>query len=248
MPFLLRTNEQGLHKFVIADRSGTIFGWLDLIITGQLPFNTVAKKNYRLYSKLKSISRNTLMKYAILVHEAVRKKIAGLLSESFGLVLDLWEEQHSSVHYLGIFANVFFQRDLLLLDMVPFIIFEDELAAVSSNDTLFGAQQIVQLIDRSLAKYEKTIRNVKFLVADNCSTNHAVGRLLGVNVIGCASHRFELQVKHCLHDQESLLEKMNKLMSKLSTLKRTLILNSNGLPTPLLRKKTRWSSTRDFVE
>ena len=67
-------------------------------------------------------------------------------------------------------------------------------------------------------------------------------------LIGCASHRFNLAVKSYLKDSEDILEKINNLMKKLSTLKGGAALRRKTKLTALTRNETRWSSIFKMVE
>lgn len=54
------------------------------------PFNMVAKPLTREYSRLKSISTNTFMKYMGVLTKGVEKAVANELPEQFALVIDGW--------------------------------------------------------------------------------------------------------------------------------------------------------------
>ena len=81
-------------------------------------------------------------------------------------------------------------------------------------------------------------------VSDNEPTMRAVAKKLVIPMIGCASHRLSLAVKHWLvqNDQEVLLEKVNCLMKKLSNLKQAGKLRKKTNLKPVTRNITRWSS------
>eukprot|EP00644_Phytophthora_capsici_P010759 jgi/Phyca11/104645/e_gw1.9.920.1 len=53
--------------------------------------------------------------------------------------------------------------------------------------------------------YNKTEDMVGFLVGDNCSTNQSIATKMGVPLVGCASHRFNLAVGKYLAPHEALL-------------------------------------------
>jgi hypothetical protein len=62
-------------------------------------------------------------------------------------------------------------------------------------------------------------------------------------MVGCASHCFNLAVTDFLADHETLLGKIQALMTKLLTIKGRAILRRATDHAPLLRNDTRWSST-----
>ena len=60
---------------------------------------------------------------------------------------------------------------------------------------------------------------VSFFVGDNENLNKSIAKMIGVPLIGCYSHRFNLAVRKYLEPNEPLLEMVNTLMIKLSGLK-----------------------------
>ncbi|KAG6611757.1 RWD domain-containing protein 3 [Phytophthora cinnamomi] len=89
---------------------------------------------------------------------------------------------------------------------------------------------------------------IQFIVADNCNTNRSIATKLGVPLVGCASHRFNLAVKKFLTEHEPLLQKVNSLMDQLRHPNNAAELRNH---TPLRAKKrnaTRWSSTYAMLE
>ena len=68
--------------------------------------------------------------------------------------------------------------------------------------------------------YKKQLSNVKYLICDNKNLNMAIARLLNVPMIGCASHRLNLAVKHgILSPYDDILDSVQKIMLKLSNVK-----------------------------
>ncbi|KAE9034759.1 hypothetical protein PR001_g9604 [Phytophthora rubi] len=60
-----------------------------------------------------------------------------------------------------------------------------------------------------LAVYNKTVDTAQFIAVDNCNTNRSITTKLGITLVGCASHRFNLAVN------KFLTEQVNSLMSQL---------------------------------
>ncbi|KAG2795335.1 hypothetical protein PC112_g22682 [Phytophthora cactorum] len=56
-----------------------------------------------------------------------------------------------------------------------------------------------------------------FIVGGNCSTNQSIATKIGVPLVGCASHRFNLAVTKLLAEYEPLLAQVNTLMSNATT-------------------------------
>jgi hypothetical protein len=91
-------NNPFFHK-----KGNNIFNWLSWIIEDNLPFTFGERPNTRKFSKLDSLSVNTLMKYIKLTTERVEKKIADSLPNEFGIIIDGWKE--GTTHYIAVFAS-----------------------------------------------------------------------------------------------------------------------------------------------
>ncbi|KAE9033055.1 hypothetical protein PR001_g10333 [Phytophthora rubi] len=83
----------------------------------------------------------------------------------------------------------------------------------------------------------------KFLVGDNCAVNKRMANLIGVPLVGCASHRLNLAVRDYLAPLDSELGEVQQLMRKLRTLKQVAKLRTKTELLPVLPQDTRWSST-----
>ncbi|RLN73028.1 hypothetical protein BBJ28_00019614 [Nothophytophthora sp. Chile5] len=90
------------------------------------------------------------------------------------------------------------------------------LALSPLEDGSQNADAHIKFFDGVLGVYNKTLDMVAFIVGDNCSTNQSIATKLGVPLVGCASHRFNLAVNRYLFEFEPLLTKVNALVSKLS--------------------------------
>ena len=56
--------------------SANLYGWMIQIVMDNIAFSYVERKHSRAYSKLKPITRRTLMKYLVLVYEQVKQIIS----------------------------------------------------------------------------------------------------------------------------------------------------------------------------
>lgn len=99
-----------------------------------------------------------------------------------------------------------------------------------------------------LELFGKSLDNLSFIVADNASVNKSLSDLLNVPFIGCASHRFNLAVNQHLEQYESVIEVVHKLMIKLKTIKQAGKLRRSTPLEPIIRNKTRWSSTYEMLK
>eukprot|EP00644_Phytophthora_capsici_P002764 jgi/Phyca11/124924/e_gw1.55.228.1 len=110
-----------------------------------------------------------------------------------------------------------------------------------------SADAHIEFIDAILDVYGKTLAMVKFVVADNCTTNKSVATKLDVPLIGCASHRFNLAMVRFLSNHEHLINMIQRLMTSLRQPNNAAQL---ALHTALLPEKanaTRWSSVWKMV-
>jgi hypothetical protein len=73
-------------------KANTIYSWLDWVIMKNLAFVFVEDTTTRKYTKLDSISVDTLIKYVKLLTKEVEKKVAANLPDQFGVVIDGWSE------------------------------------------------------------------------------------------------------------------------------------------------------------
>ena len=114
-------DQSKMKNYFLTAKSSHIYGWIDFIVSGLLPFSFVEKHSIRKHIRHEDININTFMKYISGLTRAVEEKIATLLPEKIALVFDGWSSD--STHYLAVFATfpsanerVFSQR---LLTMSP---------------------------------------------------------------------------------------------------------------------------------
>ncbi|KAG6596063.1 Hydroxyacylglutathione hydrolase [Phytophthora cinnamomi] len=89
---------------------------------------------------------------------------------------------------------------------------------------------------------------VGFLVGDNCATNQSIATKMGIPLVGCASHRFNLAVNKFLEPYDDLLDEDNNLMVDLRRENNSAELKKYTDLTPIKRNVTRWSSTFTMVQ
>jgi hypothetical protein len=86
------------------------------------------------------------------------------------------------------------------------------------------------------------------MVADNCSTNKSIARMLDIPMIGCASYRFNLACTLFLEEYEVQLHSINDLMVELRKLKKAGKLRKVTDLEPVKRNVTRWNSTYSMLK
>ena len=230
--------QKNLHDYFTTTKSNNIYGWLDLILNGLLPFSFVEKNLIRQHVRHSSLSLNTFMKYVRLLTEHVEEKIAKILPPKFAFVFDGWST--NSTNYLAIFAT-FPTRNSRIYDkrLLTFSPMGDE----SSLDT----NEHFQFLSFVLGIYHKSWTNVLCLIGDNVNTNKALSNRVGLAFIGCASHRFNLAMRDLLFQDEALIVKVTTIMKKLRGLLFAARLKKVIPLRPKVRNVTRWSSTFEML-
>ena len=222
----------------IPKKGNNIFNWLTWIIEDNLPFSFCERPNTKKFSKLEPISVDTLMKYIKLTTERVEKKVADSLPNHFGVIIDGWKE--GTTHYIAIFASYSDSEGVghfpLLSIAPPFY------------ETNYSAANHKAFIGDVLEIYGKSLENLIYLVADNASVNTCLADLIGIPMIGCASHRFTLACKKYLESREGVLQKIQALMTTLRQIKQSGKLRTKTDLEPVSRNTTRWSSTYEMVK
>lgn len=71
-------------------QTSKIYGWLDLIMTEGLPFNTVQKDTYRRFTDLERMSVASLKKYANALTREVEDLLAAAIPDKISLIFDGW--------------------------------------------------------------------------------------------------------------------------------------------------------------
>ena len=115
------------------------------------------------------------------------------------------------------------------------------------DGTNFSAASHQEMISDSLRGYERISSDVNYIVADNCSTNKALAIVMGVPLIGCASHRFNLAVGQYLKSFDVGIGNISERMKLLRGPKRRANLRSKTTLQPFLCNDTRWSSTFSMI-
>ncbi|RLN10139.1 hypothetical protein BBJ28_00018417 [Nothophytophthora sp. Chile5] len=104
----------------------------------------------------------------------------------------------------------------------------------------------------AVRQHPRRLREVQrdgcLVVGDNCATNQSIATKMGVPLVGCASHRFNLAVNKVLAPYEDLLDNVNTLMVELRKENNFAELKKHMELLPVKRNITRWSSTFTMVQ
>lgn len=222
-----------------SSKTKCVYGWLRWIILEGLPFNTVEKELTREYSSLEPISLSTFMKYMCLVTKNLEKKIMLALPEKFCLIFDGWSLDGQSTHFLGLFA-CFPASELLngpvMLAFSPLL-----------DESDMSARSHKKWLKYHLKVFGKSLSNVICFIGDNMPTNQSLANLCGKPLLGCAAHRFNLEVQKFLLPYTNLLNRVHQLMVKLRTLKNSALLREHTNLRPKLLCTTRWTGAFKMV-
>jgi hypothetical protein len=174
----------------VSPKSANLYGWLEWGIMGGQPFNFVDDCYVRRNTKREPISRNTLIKYIEKLGVIVEEKLAKILPDQFGLIIDGWS--CNGEPFIAIFAtwtdDTGCAKTYLLCCGVQDELLEDV------DDTDFTAESIGDYISDELSLVGKGFQNLQFISGDNCSVNKKLCALITSAIrrpcplIGCASH------------------------------------------------------------
>jgi hypothetical protein len=212
------------------DKKGTaVFGWLEQLVPDCRPLHFVESDLARKYSSLALICQETWKKYMLSVESAVVSRLQKLpKGAKYGLIFDGWSDGNR--HYFATFISHRNENDTPLLNPICFqpLLKESDLSAASHQDLFFTV----------LSSFELLPEYLLFLTGHNCSVNKALSNSLGVPLVGCASHRFNLAVNRYLRDFEPSLGKVHDVCSKLRTIKDLARLGAKGTALhPRIRNK-----------
>jgi hypothetical protein len=218
-------------------KAKNLHDWVRWVVDCNQPFSAVENATTRGMSRLEPICTSTLKSTMQSIMSAAEAAIAAEMPSGFGLVVDGWTD--GANHYCGIFAtyNVGGQRRLPLLAMAP-LLDDDRLDAAAHCD----------FIRATLDVFGKDVADLAFLSADNCATNGAIARMLGVPLVGCYSHKFNLAMQQLLAGHEDVLNAVNILMGQLGRLRPAGQLRRLTDLRPVRRNATRWSSAYKMVQ
>ena len=191
-----------------SEEAKTIAGWIELILFENYPLDSCEKKRHPHLAKfvtLKSMSRNTVKKYLLLLHEKVVAKIKEVLPNKFVLMLDGWTIK--TEHYLGVFASFIDgrtkvkQRFLLSCMVADDIDGNTEYTAEIVDDAKHFGLNIYDEFYDILKDYgfsDTQLENIEdimqAIIGDSVSANKKLARIANIPFINCRSHLLNLAV------------------------------------------------------
>jgi hypothetical protein len=219
-----------------------VHNYMEWVIMAELAISFVTNKLTRKNAAAAPIATNTLKKYSFDVMHAVEKAITELVTgKLYALVFDGWTE--NGRHFIGIFVSFMAKSvdktpTLALLAFAPLL-----------DETSLNSKAHETFIKDTLKYYDMDFDLAFCVVGDNCSTNRLTAELLGLPLVGCASHRANLAVELFLaRNLPTEVAKVTGLMSHLSNVKAGARLR---LITPLRatkRNATRWTGASKMLK
>ncbi|RLN11165.1 hypothetical protein BBJ28_00007144 [Nothophytophthora sp. Chile5] len=223
--------------YACSEKAKTVFGWLDWIVEGELPLNFYENRLARKYGRLDPIAKATLKKYLATLTDLVEGEISRKIPSKYALIFDGWSV--NSDHFVAVFVS-YSKEGRATKHLLSFAPLPDETNQSALNHKDF--------IIRTLEYLRFDPCGEVCLVGDNCSTNVATARLLGVPLLGCASHRLNLAAERVLKKYETELDLIAGVMRKLSTTNPAGHLRKLTPLKPIRRNDSRWSSAFDMVD
>lgn len=112
-----------------------------------------------------------------------------------------------------------------------------------------AASEHIRFLDLILDQYGLAVADMIAIVCDNMETNRAISRCIGVPMIGCAAHRFNLAVRSHVQGHRDAIDKVAVLMKKLKIVKRSAVLRSSGCRyRPVALHELRWSGLHRMLK
>ena len=191
--------------------------WMEwVVVMRNMPLAEVDNKITCKGVRYGAITSKLLRKTIFLLQSEVKTKIKEQLPNQLVLVFDGWTEGNE--HFIGIHESKIDPISNLaietLLSMQPLVLAE-------GVKTMTSADRVCH-ITKTLTHYGKTVDNIVCLAGDNCPVNQSMARILGVPLMGCGLHKFNLAIKNWVMEQPSLLRiimNLSILMKKAGTLK-----------------------------
>ena len=210
----------------------------NLVVKHNLPISCVDWDEFKMIFEKEKLSRPTFSAYLIELGNIARTKIKNILPKHVGIIFDGW--QHNNIHYIALVAvfneEISHSTKFILLSMTE----------ITGHDCSALSHQTH--IEAKLLSYGIEMKNVLFLVADNCNTNKALSRIANIPMIGCASHRLNLACKLMLEEYSEELKLIHEFMVFVSTQANNKKLREITDLCPVERNTTRWSSSFEMIK
>lgn len=158
-------------------------------------------------ARLKAVSAKTIRRHLLSLCDVMKETLQKELPPKYVVVFDGWTE--GTQHYIGVAASYMKTVDgketacQTMVSMKPLL-----------ADGITGMRDInhIEHLSNVLQGYGRSNNDIICLVGDNSAVNNqSMARILGVPLIGCASHKFNLAVRRWISEQLTLTPNIEKV-------------------------------------
>lgn len=169
----------------------------------------------------------------------MKKNISRLLLDKFGVIL--YSRAAPEAHCIAVFTKLlagcsFGRRSTCLL------IFSLEKKSTRKADEHTVSLEVIFDV------VENVLDNLVALVGKDFSVNQYINSKPGINLVGCASYNFRLEVKEVLSAKKSKNANVHQLIKKLRTSLLSAKLRRETHLRPKFNNTTRWNSTYKMLQ
>eukprot|EP00171_Calliarthron_tuberculosum_P003890 IDg3890t1 len=240
-----------------------MFAYIRIIVLKSLPISYVEDAQVRSFSRFDFKFSMKLTKSVMFkLTELVEKRIAILMAGTKGAIIhDGWTS--SGMHYLGVFVSFMRRVEVTrsgavcnieelcmpLLGVSPLA--KNECASDDEAES-FDAETHVQHLVETFKFFDQDLSKwVLCSIADNCSVNKRIARILNVPHVGCMSHKLSSEVNAMVRADASLENTIKSVQETMTTCKRRLtnraILRNLTDLAPVSPNQTRWSGLKTML-
>eukprot|EP00171_Calliarthron_tuberculosum_P023317 IDg23317t1 len=256
----------------LSDYEKALAAYVRWIVMRNRPLREIQDTEFRRISRhTVHISKETLEDVLFKLVELVEKRIAHEMNGTRGALLyDGWSS--NGTHYIGVFASYCSQISATsnhcptsipvtrqtLISAAPMaqvlLQAENDDDEYSSSDeaTKFNSETHLKFFGDILEFYgQKFNQWCVALISDNTSTNKRVSALSGIPMVGCCSHKLNLEVKEMIRHHADLSRTIDAVHDTMkaakSKLKNAAVLRNLTDLRPIMNNVTRWSSTFEML-
>jgi hypothetical protein len=220
-----------------------IYGWMSLIIDGNLPLTCVESPAYHTAIKFRNISAKTLIKYLRLTKENVTKNLAKELPDKFGLIIDGWRE--NGTYFLAVFANWCqpINTNSIITNTTRIDLLGIYKLANPSNQ--------IESINKILENHNRGFINITFITLSHGNFDGFDGLIqLNKPILLCANYRLNLGIQKLLKNDIiiQIIIKIQIIMKIIVSPKIILILKQFTYLNPVHNDDTNWLSTYYMIK
>lgn len=165
-----------------------MYDWMRFVVERNLPLAEVESQLTRKLVNMQPTTSEVLKAAMRRVTHRVGVVVSEEMSDDFGLMFD--GRSAGTLHFIAVVAV----NDV----------------SGESRERVIGLSPLIEHLSAIIEVYGKSMVMVKFLVGDSRATNQSIATKLGIPLIGCAGHSFNLAVVRLLADSEDLISQIQK--------------------------------------